>query len=107
MSQEYEKHKVNKEKRKTNLIETENNIIQMDLEDIKELPINKNWKYSGLVNISFWIFGELSINLDSNGKINAFQILPETKNVLFEIPRGSHIQRTSETEFIIVKDLIN
>jgi len=42
-----------------------------------------------------------------NGKINTFQILPETKNVLFEIPRGTHIQRTSETEFIIVKDLIN
>jgi len=97
MSQEFEKHKLNKEKRKPNFFETENNIIQMDLDDIKELPINKNWKYSGLVNISFWISGELSINLNSNEKINAFQILPETKNVLFEIPRGTHIQRISET----------
>jgi len=42
MSQEFEKHKLNKEKRKPNFFETENNIIQMDLDDIKELPINKN-----------------------------------------------------------------
>ena len=101
MSLEFEKHKLNKEKRMTNFIETENNIIQMDLEDIKKLPINKNLKYSDMVDISFWISGELSINLNSNGKINTFQILPKTKNVLFEIPRGTHIQRISETEFIV------
>ena len=107
MRQEYEKHKVNKEKRKNNLIETENSTIQADLEDIKELPINKNWKNSGLVDISFWILGKLSINLNDKGEIDAFQILPETKNVLFELPEGTHIQRISETEFILVKDLVN
>jgi len=107
MSQEFKKYKVNKEKRKTSFIETKNNIIQADLKDIKELHINKNWKNSDLFDISFWVLGKLNINLNSNGKINAFQILPETKNVLFELPEGTHIQRISETEFVIVTDLIN
>ena len=103
INQEFEKHKVNKEKRKISFIENENNIIQIDLEAIKKLPINKSYKSSDLIDVSFWILGELSLNFNINGEIDVFQILPKTKNVLFELPEGTHIQRTSDTEFIVVK----
>jgi hypothetical protein len=56
-----------------------------------------------LIDVTFWILGELSLNLNSKGEFDAFQILPKTKNVLFELSEGTHIQRTSDTEFIVVK----
>ena len=63
----------------------------MDLEAIKKLPINESCKNSNLIDVSFWILGELSLNLNSSGKIDVFQILPKTKNVLFKLPEGNYI----------------
>lgn len=64
MKKEFEKHKIRKENKKTTIIENEKKVIQMDLEDIKKLPINKNYKSRHLIDISFWILGELYINLN-------------------------------------------
>ena len=55
--------------------------------------------------MSFVILGTINIIISEVGEVEAFQILKKTKYALFELPRGTHIQRISETEFIIAEDL--